>query len=191
MPDVKAKKIIEFENIVNELLVKYRNNFSCKEYPIENNDYDVLMNIYHITPKMKRENRQYWGRELGMLWQYIVTAVFRSFCTDKYKDAIKYGSDEPCDLYFNNDAIDTKYRIGSGDSGTLKKFKYYADFLKERGYTPILLILRTDNLRNALNACSSHGWEVLQGNDSFQYIFKNTQFDLEVYLNRITMPLYR
>jgi hypothetical protein len=46
-------------------------------------------------------------------------------------DSIKEGSDEFCDLVVGNDAIDTKYRIGSGDSGTLKKFRQYGQELQD------------------------------------------------------------
>ena len=58
----------------------------------------------------------------------------RHTCAD-YGGALKFGSDEPCDLVLGSDAIDTKYRVGSGDSGTLKKFKQYGALLKQNGYT--------------------------------------------------------
>ena len=56
--------------------------------------------------------------------------------------ALKFGSDEPCDLVLGSDAIDMKYRVGSGDSGTLKKFQQYAALLKQNGYRPVFLFLR-------------------------------------------------
>lgn len=62
-----------------------------------------------------------------------------------------------------NLAIDTKYRIGSGDSGTLKKFKAYGPTLEEKGFTPVLLIVREDNLGAAITACNAGGWTVTTG----------------------------
>lgn len=81
--------------------------------------------IFDITPELKRENRQYWGRELGMCWQRLIVELCRQTCPD-FAPALHFNGDEPCDLIVGQRAIDTKYRIGSGDSGTLKKFKTYA-----------------------------------------------------------------
>lgn len=161
------------EKLIEPILKRYYNSFSSKEYSDENNDYDLLMNIYGITPGLKRENRQYWGRELGMLWQLIVTEICKDCCRD-FKFAPKYGSDEPCDLIIGMDAIDTKYRIGSGDAGTLKKFKQYGALLKNEGLNPIYLILREDNLPAAITACYSGGWTVLTGNKAFGYLESKT-----------------
>ena len=105
-------------NLINPILKRYYEAFKEKTYSDENNDTDVLMDIFGITPEQKRENRQYWGRELGMMWQLIVTEICRHHCSS-FKPALRIGSDEPCDLIIGNHAIDTKYRIGSGDSGTI------------------------------------------------------------------------
>ena len=112
-----------------------------------------------------------------MAWQLIVTEVFRHNHPD-FSEALKYGDDEPCDLTAGKDAIDTKYRIGSGDSGTLKKFKQYGHLLKQKGYNPVLLILRLDNLNAAISACKVGGWQVLTGFDTFNYIQAKTGIDL-------------
>lgn len=104
------------------LLVHYASSFSAKEYEQENNDTDILMDVFGITPELKRENRQYWGRELGMCWQLLVTQPFQATCNE-YGPPYRDKSDGLCDLTCGGDAIDTKYRIGSGDSGTLKKFR--------------------------------------------------------------------
>jgi hypothetical protein len=83
-----------------------------------------------------------------------------------FSPALRIGLDEPCDFLIGAQAIDTKYRIGSGDSGTLKKFRSYGKLLIEQGYEPILLIVREDNLGNAINACLLSGWKVLTGDDA-------------------------
>lgn len=150
------------ERYINPILKKYYEAFKEKIYAAENNDIDVLMDIFGITPEQKRENRQYWGRELGMMWQLIVTELCKNHCSN-FQPALKIGNDEPCDLILGQDAIDTKYRIGSGDSGTLKKFKQYGELLKKYGYRPILLILREDNLSAAITACIHGGWTILTG----------------------------
>jgi hypothetical protein len=131
--------------LISAIIAQYSRSFTAKIYSDENNEHDVIMDLFSITPELKRENRQYWGRELGMCWQLIVSAVCKARRSD-YKPAPRFGSDEPCDLIVDKYAIDTKYRIGSGDSGTLKKFKQYGPLLKTEGYSPMLLIVRSDNL---------------------------------------------
>lgn len=165
------------KKIINPILEKYYTSFKEKTYSDENNDSDVLMDIYGITPEQKRENRQYWGRELGMMWQLIVTELCQQYC-ENFKPALKIGGDEPCDLIIGYDAIDTKYRIGSGDSGTLKKFKQYGQLLREYGYRPVLLILREDNLSAAITACIHGGWTVLTGEAAFDYLDAQTGIDV-------------
>lgn len=162
---------------LKEILKQYQGSFNEKSYRDDNDDRDVLMDVFGLTPDMKRENRQYWGRELGMCWQRLVTELFRITC-DVFKPALRLGADEPCDCIVGNDAIDTKYRIGSGDSGTLKKFKQYGKSFPELGYVPVLLIVREDNLPAAITACKSGGWVVHQGNSTFEYIKLKSEFDL-------------
>ena len=165
---------------LDRILQQYCNSFSEKIYSDENNDHDILMDVFGMTPEMKRENRQYWGRELGKCWEYLVIEACRSIPT--FEEALRIGNDEPCDLRFNGYAIDTKYRLGSGDSGTLKKFKEYGPLLKEKGYKPIFLFLRQDNLPAAINACIVGGWEIKTGLESFDFIKKHSKFDLKKYL---------
>lgn len=163
---------------VKELLKIYCESFKNKTYIEENNDTDILMDIFGITPEQKRENRQYWGRELGMLWQRIITTLSIINC-ENYQPALRINGDEPCDLRIGKDAIDTKYRIGSGDSGTLKKFKNYATLLSSKGYNPVLLILRNDNLSSAIQACVSSGWTIYTGQQSFNYLKEKSNIDVE------------
>lgn len=63
----------KIEKTLGEILGQYQHSFSRKTYQEENNDVDLLMEAFAITPELKRENRQYWGRELGMCWQRLVT----------------------------------------------------------------------------------------------------------------------
>lgn len=169
---------------LSEILSRYRGAFVNKSYSEENQDHDVLMDVFGITPRIKRENRQYWGRELGMCWQLIVASVFEHLRED-FGPALRVGSDEPCDFTFDRFAIDTKYRVGSGDSGTLKKFRSYGPLLREMGYEPVFLILRMDNLPAAITACNAGTWEVLTANSSFQFIEAHTGFDLYRFLTQI------
>ena len=169
------------ETSLDQLLSRYSSSFGRKAYAEENNDTDLLMAVFGISPEQKRENRQYWGRELGMCWQLLVTEIFRASRHD-FGPALRIGADEPCDLTAGKLALDTKYRIGSGDSGTLKKFKSYGPTLRNMGYTPTLLILREDNLPAAIGACRAGGWQVVIGKDTYAYITKLTQFDVEAYL---------
>jgi hypothetical protein len=56
----------EIESALLQLARKYQESFVGKIYAIENDDVDPLMSAFGITAILKRENRQYWGRELGM-----------------------------------------------------------------------------------------------------------------------------
>ena len=170
-----------FENNLLTIVQKYSENFSGKTYKEESEEVDVLMEAFGITQDLKKENKQYWGRELGMCWQLLVTEVFRNFCPD-FSPAKKYGEDEPVDFFIGTSAIDTKYRVGSGDSGTLKKFKQYGQMLNEEGFVPIFLLLRKDNLAAAISASANSGWTIYMGEESFQYIYEKTGFDLKNWL---------
>ncbi len=172
------------ETQLRKILDQYKDSFAEKVYREENEDHDVLMDVFGITPILKRENRQYWGRELGMCWQRLVCQLFESSC-ENYQPALRIGSDEPCDCIVGKDAIDTKYRIGSGDSGTLKKFRQYGKLFKQQGLNPVLLIVRKDNLSAAITACKSGGWNVLEDEKSFEYIFDKTSFDLYDWLKNL------
>ena len=46
---------------LDEILDAYKVSFSEKTYSDENDDHDVLMDVFGIVPTLKRENRQYWG----------------------------------------------------------------------------------------------------------------------------------
>ena len=165
---------------LDAVLQIYQKSFIGKVYNEENDDHDLLMDTFGIPPALKRENRQYWGRELGFCWQLLVIEACKGL--PAYKPAFKIGGDEPCDLIVGNYAIDTKYRIGSGDSGTLKKFKSYGPLLREHDYEPVFLILREDNLPAAIQACQIGTWQVLTGKQSLQFIQEVSGFDMESYL---------
>lgn len=171
---------MSIEPNLNAVLTKYQTSFTKKIYSEENDDRDILMDTFGITPPLKRENRQYWGRELGKCWESLVIEACKR--SPSFQPALKIGKDEPCDLRIDKYAIDTKYRIGSGDSGTLKKFKQYGPLLREQGYEPVFLFLREDNLPAAISACQKGGWTIYIGKQSFEFIKRVSGFDMEEYL---------
>src|SRR5690242_18052556 len=111
MPDNRLTETLD------KVLRKYKTSFEAKIYDAENDEHDLLMDVFGILPALKREHRQYWGRELGMCWQMLVTNLCQSTRSD-FRPALRMNGDTPCDLVVGKTAIDTKYRIGSGDSGT-------------------------------------------------------------------------
>lgn len=171
----------DIDKRLSSILKKYQDNFSEKVYVDNYDSTDVLMETFGVTQELKRENKQFWGRQLGMCWQLLVVELCRHTCVD-YGDALRFGGDEPCDLVLGSDAIDTKYRVGSGDSGTLKKFKQYGALLKESGYRPVFLFLREDNLPAAMTACQAGGWFICTGKATFDYLQEKTGFDLYSWL---------
>ncbi len=166
---------------LGDILNHYQASFTGKIYGDENDETDLLMEVFGISPELKRENRQYWGTQLGRCWQRLIVEICRQTRKD-FSPALRFGSDEPCDLVVGDQAIDTKYRIGSGDSGTLKKFKAYAPLLHQEGYEPILLIIREDNLPAAITACRTGGWKVFTGDMTYGYIRELTGFDIKAFL---------
>ncbi len=150
-------------------------------YTDDFNDTDVLMDAFGVTQELKSENKQYWGRELGKYWENLIRDLFEATCED-FQPPMKFGADEPADFFVGEDAIDTKYRVGSGDSGTLKKFEKYGELLKEKGFRPVFLFLRTDNLNAALSKMDAGGWTILMGDETFGYIEEKTGFDLKAWL---------
>jgi hypothetical protein len=160
----------------------YSKSFAAKVFETESLEEDALMLVFGLTQAVKTGNKQYWGRELGMCWQRVLFSLFSQTCPATFGGPIREGDDEICDFRVGKDAIDTKYRIGSGDSGTLKKFKQYSGRLKNLGYNPVVLILRNDNLPAAITACLTGGWTVLSGEKAYQYIFDASGIDLKMWL---------
>ena len=165
------------------ILEAYQQSFAAKVFGEESSEEDDLMQVFGLTQGMKAENKQYWGRELGMCWERLVKELCEKNC-ENFSRGIREGKDELCDLVIGDRAIDTKYRIASGDSGTLKKFKDYGTRLKAKGYEPIMLILREDNLSNAIAACIKGGWTVKIGEQTYQYIQNATGVDLQAWLKQ-------
>lgn len=173
----KIKEKIQLE--VNETIESYHESFSSKVFKKHESDDDILMQLFGLDYMKKKENMQYWGRELGLLWEIIITKIAESHLD--YKPKPLWDGQSPCDFFIGDLAIDPKYRIGSGDSGTLKGWAKDADMLKERGYKPIILILREDNLPAAISRISGH-WDVKVGKESLNFIKNTLNFDLEKYL---------
>jgi len=174
----------QLDSALRKIIEVYASSFASKEYEEDNNEHDILMDVFGLSPALKRENRQYWGRELGMCWQLVVTELCRASCA-KFAPGLRFGDDEPCDFCVGKRAVDTKYRIGSGDAGTLKKFKSYGALLRSKGYTPVTLIVRTDNLPAAVTALRAGKWEVYSGEACFQYIRDLAGHDLLKWLDGI------
>jgi hypothetical protein len=164
---------------LKKILEQYNNSFTNKIYEDSNNDTDILMDLFGITPELKRENGQYWGRELGMVWEKTTKELLRNCEGFREAKPKEFGANSPVDYFIGNLAIDTKYRVGSGDAGTLKKFKQYGNMLKEKGYEPIFLFLRKDNLPAAITAAKNGGWKIITGQDSLNFIKEKSGLEME------------
>ncbi len=166
-----------------DLLGRYRESFCAKlaEVPAcEVPEEDLLMQVFGITSEMKMAERQYWGRELGMCWERLVHAHAR--CHPAYEPPFRDDGDAPCDFIVGGCAVDTKYRFGSGDSGTQKKLRDYAGRLQAAGFTPVMLVLREDNLPGALESLARAGWDVRRGEAAFEWIRTNLNVDVQAEL---------
>ena len=95
--------MIPSEDRITRVIQTYHRSFAGKVYGEKNDEHDVIMDIFGLVPAVNRENRQYWGRELGMGWQLIVTELFRATVED-FKPGYREGGDELCDLIASRDA---------------------------------------------------------------------------------------
>lgn len=173
--------MINKEEQLKQIITKYHKSFSSKKFNEDaEQDIDLLMGLYGLTVETKRENKQYWNRELGSIFELLCSTIFSDI--NGYKPKENIGNDSPYDFILNDLAIDTKYRVGSGDAGTLKKFKAYGSELKSMGYVPTILLLRTDSLPAALTALYHGGWKIYQGDECFDFIKSKSGFDLKKYL---------
>ena len=173
----------QMERKVVDILSKYKSRFNSKEFDPDSPSSDILMNFFDITYGIKMQNMQYWNRELGTVWELITRELF-AFNNPSFRlpESGEFGTDRPVDYFIGDLAIDAKYRIGSGDSGTLKKFKSYGKMLEERGYNPVFLILRNDNLREAINAAINGGWQIISDEYAFSFIMNNSGINIVQYL---------
>ncbi|MGK7883008.1 MAG: hypothetical protein AB4057_00070 [Crocosphaera sp.] len=77
---------------LDNILKKYQNSFIQKVYSEENDVTDILMDVFGLSPEIKQENKQYWGRELGICWQLLIVEICQKFCAN-FQPALKIGKD--------------------------------------------------------------------------------------------------
>jgi hypothetical protein len=170
------------EESLISIIKKYQTSFSEKIFEAEETPSDILMEVFGITAVLKNRNRQYWGRELGKCWESLVIDVFKQYCPDRFTPPFKHQGTEPCDLIVGDYGIDTKYRVGSGDSKTLSIFRKNARIITEHKLKPVLLFVREDNLKAAMSAFSAGGWSIYTRDKTFEFIQNETGFDLKQWL---------
>lgn len=170
-------------NPLEDILAHYQHAFQSKLHTDTHGPSDVLMEAFGVTPEMKTAAAQYWGRELGMCWERLVRGLFACNAAG-FGPPLANGAGEPCDFTVDGQAVDTKYRLGSGDSGTLRKLADNAEWLRSQGFSPVMLFLREDSLDTAISRMRKAGWRVLQGDASFDFITEHTGQDLRGFLRQ-------
>lgn len=168
------------------VLGHYQHAFANKLHARTLGSTDPLMRVLGVSALEKAAASQYWGRELGMCWEHLVRETFRRQGA-AIGPSLRRGADTPCDFTTPTDAVDTKYRLGSGDAGTLGKLAGNARWLQEQGLRPVMLILRDDSLPSALARMRRAGWTVLQADVSFDHVQAQTGFDLRTYLDGLAV----
>lgn len=167
------------------ILKTYRDNFANKSFgKAESDTSDILMDVFGINADTKRENRQYWGRELGTCWERLVKAVFTATIPDVLP-GYKLGKKEICDLVAEPHAIDMKYRLATSQPAVRDELERHAEWLVAANYVPVLLVLRDDNLPAAVRRCETGGWTVHTGAAAFDFIKGRTHIDLNAWLTKL------
>jgi hypothetical protein len=162
------------------LLHSYSNSFKNKVFrEVEEVEPDLLMEVFGINAILKNANRQYWGRELGKCWELLLLKTFQASKPDFFNLPRRIDGAEPYDFQYKHFGIDAKYRVGSGDSKTLKLFKANGDIIRNEGMEPMALFLRQDNLRSAMGNFRKGEWIVLQGQETFDFVHSETSIDLK------------
>lgn len=81
------------DQTLENILQRYSLSFSLKVFSEESATEDDLMRVFGLTQLIKAENKQYWGRELGMCWQRVITEVCRENCED-FRTPIREGKSD-------------------------------------------------------------------------------------------------
>lgn len=159
----------------------FRAKFAAKRFKARRDEPDILMEVFGITPEVKRKNPQYWSRELGSCWEGLIVAACQRMGVP-HRVPEKGCNVTPCDLVIRNIAIEIKYRVGSGDAPTLRNLKSNGQVLNAAGYETILLLLRDDSLPGALQRARTGGWKTLEACEAFAFIQDQVGVDLKAYL---------
>lgn len=128
------------------------------------------MELLGVTNEMKKRHPQRCGKLLGETWQKVVTAYLDIYSPSGIGDAVRFDTRRPTDVVVDSVAIDTKYRFGSGDNNTITHLVETSRSLRALGYRPVMIILRDDSLRGALNRFRLAGWEVAEANNAFDVL---------------------
>ena len=77
-----------------------------------------------------------------------------------------------------------KLYIGISSYSSLQT-KKINKLLKDKGYKPMMLFFRDDNLKSAVTAINKGGWIIKSDKAMFDYILKESGFDLKSFLINI------
>jgi hypothetical protein len=162
--------------LVDDIFRRYQKSFRERVAATGEGGHDPLMDVFGIKPEQKAGEAQFWGRELGMCWERLVIGCFASH--PRYRPGVTRGREQLCDLVVGHDAIDTKYRVGSGDAGTLGKIVAHGAALSAQGLEPMLLVFRDDSLAAARSRLSKGGWRLIEGAAALDWVRENSGVDL-------------
>jgi len=81
-------------------------------------------------------------------------------------------------------ALEIKWRVRWNDSKTVKSHCFAFHRLKDRGFEPIMLIRRPkkESFIETVERFEREGWLVLTGKEAMDFIFKETEIDLEKWI---------
>lgn len=109
---------------------------------------------------------------------------------DSLKEILETGVVRIADFTYKNKdgkkcALEIKWRIRWNDAKTVKSHVIAAHRLRSRGYEPIMLIRRPkeESFSSPIERFEREGWKVLTGMETMAFIAKETEFDLEKWIN--------
>lgn len=160
---------------------------------------DPFYSLFHISSSSYHARKKDWNSLFGKQFELFVGILLERFVPDPVPESFKLPRNRQlCDypVVFGEEkfALEIKNRYGSADRRIREGYLEIYDKIKaiDNGtWQPVFLIRATDNVPAAINQWKMKGWQVYQGEEMNDFLIKYTGFDLNKFLNKITLPRIR
>ena len=179
-----------FENQLKGLGERYQKKFSNSIPGIpEDTSFTLIHQFFgNCLNSVSRGNYftpQFKNRHLGGFWESLLRVIYENSPQVNYSPQIKEGKKQLADFQVNDTAIEAKYRFSSGDWSTVSNISKSGIKLREElNLTPVMLICCDFNNPKSISTFKQNHWEVLTGEECYDYILRTTDFNLKAWLEQ-------
>lgn len=160
---------------------------------------DPLYSLFHIPSESFHNRKKDWGSLFGKNFEKLVGILLKQYIPDPLPEGFELPRnqqlcDYPVILGGKKYAIEVKNRFGTADRKIQEDYlRMYDDIKKieEGEWEPMFLIRLEDNHPTAIKKWSQKGWKIYEGEAMNNFIIRYTGFDLNKFLNKITLPRLR